>query len=59
MSRVDLEQITDEKIYNLIENSIRGGISTISARHARANNPTIPDTYDSNLPSQNLIYANN
>ena len=53
MSRVELELITDENIYNLIENRMCGGIST---RHARANNPTIPDTYDSNLPNQNLIY---
>ena len=30
MSRVELELITDENIYNLIENSIRGRISMIS-----------------------------
>ena len=61
MSRVDLELITDENIHNLIENSIRGGISMISTRHVRANNSTIPDTNDSNLPDHNLIYldANN
>ena len=61
LSRVDLELITDENIYNLNENSIRGGISMILTRHARANNHTRPDTYDSNLPNQNLIYldANN
>ena len=40
MSRVDLELITDENMYNFIENSIRGGISMISTRHARANNPS-------------------
>ena len=61
MSRVDLQLITDENMYNFNENSIRGGISMISTRHAKANNPTIPDTYDSNLPNQKLIYldANN
>ena len=32
MSRVELELITDENIYNLIENSIRGGNSMISTR---------------------------
>ena len=33
----------------------------ISTRHAQANNPSFPDTYDANLPNQNLIYldANN
>ena len=61
MSRVELELITDENIYNLIENSIRGGISMISTRYARANNPSFPSTYDDKLPRQDLIYldANN
>ena len=33
----------------------------ISTRHAPANNPSFPDTYDASLPKQNLIYldANN
>ena len=33
----------------------------ISTRHAQANSPSFPDTYDSSLPNQNLIYldANN
>ena len=61
MSHVDLELITDENIYNMAENSIRGGISMISTRHDTANNPTLPKTYDSILPKQDLIYldANN
>ena len=61
MSRVELELITDDNIYNLIENSILGGISMISTRYARANNPSFPSTYDDKLPRQDLIYldANN
>ena len=61
MSRVELELITDENIYNLIENSILGGISMISTRYARANNPSFPSTYDDKLSRQDLIYldANN
>ena len=33
----------------------------ISIRHAQANNPSFPATYDANLPRQYLIYldANN
>ena len=46
MSRVDLEQITDENIYNMVENRTRGGISMICTRHAKANNPRLP-SYDS------------
>ena len=55
MSRVYLQ------LYHFVENSIRAGISMISNRHAQANSPSFPDTYDSSLPNQYLIYldANN
>ena len=48
-------------MYHFVENSIRGGISMISTRHAQANSPSFLDTYDSSLPNQNLMYldANN
>ena len=61
MSRVNLQLITDNDMYNFVENSIRGGISMISTRHAQANTPSFPDSYDADLPMQNLIYldANN
>ena len=61
MSRVDRQLITDVDMYHFVENNIRGGISMISTRHAQANSPPFPDTYDSSLPNQNLIYldANN
>ena len=61
MSCVDLQFITDNDMYNSVENSIRGGISMISTRQAQANNPSFPDTYDASLPRQDFIYldANN
>ena len=34
---VDLQLIIDKDMYNFVENSIRGGISMISTRHAQAN----------------------
>ena len=39
MTRVNLELFIDEDKYTFIERSIRGGISQISKRHAKANNP--------------------
>ena len=51
MSYIDLQLITNIDIHNFIENSIRGGISMISTRHAQANNPSLPHTYDAS-PSQ-------
>ena len=55
MSRVELELITDENIYNLIGNSIREGISMISTRYARANNPSFPSTYDDKICELKLL----
>ena len=57
MSEITLELITDVDIYNLIDTSIRDGVSMISTR---ANNPSLP-TYDPELPRRDLIYldANN
>jgi hypothetical protein len=52
---VTLDLITDPEIYLMLENSIRGGISTITHRHAKANNPLLPD-YDSSLPKSYLMY---
>ena len=43
----ELDLCTDSKKFLFIENSIRGGISVVSHRHVKANNPLIPD-YDHN-----------
>ena len=61
MSKVNLELITDKiiyDIYDIVDTSIRGGVSMISTRHAKANNPTIPSSYDTKLLRQDLIYLN-
>jgi hypothetical protein len=52
---VTLDLITDPEIYLMFENSMRGGISTITHRHAKANNPLLPD-YDSSLPNSYIMY---
>ena len=60
MSKLTLELITDVDIYNLVDTSIRGGVSMISTRHAKANNPRL-SSYDPELHRQDVIYrdANN
>ena len=45
-----LDLFTDSEKFLFIENSIRGGISVVSHRHAKANNPLVPD-YDHNFPT--------
>jgi hypothetical protein len=57
---VELEQISDESMYEFFEKGMRGGISMISHRHARANNPYVTG-YDAAQPSTYISYldANN
>ena len=59
-TQVELDLITDPEIYLMIENSIRGGISTISNRYSKANN-TFLEYYDPTKPTTFITYldANN
>jgi len=52
---VELELITDPNIYLMIESGIRGGLSYVLQRHAKANFPAMPD-YRPDLPIANLLY---
>ena len=58
---VNLELMTDHDMYMFVEDSIRGGVSTISQRHAVANNPMVPESYNPDKPNEWLQYfdANN
>ncbi len=60
MTGVRLELLTDIDMYLFIEKGLRGGISTITHRHAKANNKDVPD-YDPRQPSSHVTYldANN
>ena len=55
-----LDLITDPDAYLMIENNMRGGIATISHRHATANNPLV-EGYDPTKPNSYISYldANN
>ena len=57
---VRLELLSDVDMLLMIEKGIRGGVSTITKRHAEANNPYMK-TYDSNSPNKYISYldANN
>ena len=60
MTKVKLELLSDHDMHLFVENAIRGGVSTISHRFARANVPGT-DGYDETKPPSRLIYwdANN
>ena len=45
----ELDMFNDSEKFIFIKNSIRGEISVVSRRHAKANNPLVPDN-DHNSP---------
>ena len=57
---VELELLTDYDQHLFIEKGLRGGISMVSKRYARANNPLI-EGYNSSKPNTHILYldANN
>lgn len=60
MTDIHLELFTDPDMHLFIERGLRGGISMISQRYAKANNPYIED-HNHSQPNNYLIYldANN
>jgi hypothetical protein len=54
MSQVKLELLTDLDMHLFFEKGIRGGISMVSQRYAKANNPLVPD-YDPSKPKSWII----
>ena len=61
MTGAKLDLFTDPEMHLFIENNIRGGISMISNRYAKANNEYTEDGLDTTLPTKflSLIDANN
>ena len=57
---VELELLTDYDQNLFIEKGLRGGITMVSKRYARANNPQVPG-FDQSKPKSHILYldANN
>jgi len=57
---VELELFRDYEMHLFVEKGMRGGISMVSNRYAKANNPLVPG-YDPSKPKKYIIYldANN
>ena len=60
MTDIELELITDPDIYLFVEEGLRGGISMISNRLSKANNPYVSD-FNPNNDTSYIMYldANN
>ena len=60
MTKVELELMCDIDMFQFIEKGMRGGVSCITHRHSKANNPYMK-LYDEKAPSKYIMYldANN
>ncbi len=60
MTKVELELLDDIDMYLMIERGVRGGVSMISNKYAKANTPYLPNN-DPTQPERYLMYwdANN
>ena len=57
MTAVELELMEDSEIYLMIESAIRGGLSYVAQRHARANFPAMgAKEYRADLPTSHILY---
>ena len=52
----EFDLFTDSEKFLFIENSIRGGISIVSHRHGKANNPLVPGDDHNSLNPTSLIW---
>ena len=61
MTKCKQELLTDAAMFTLLHEGLRGGVSMISKRHAKANNKYMGSLYDASQPSSYIIYldANN
>ena len=58
---VEIDPLTDQEMYEMIEKGLRGGMCQVSHKEAKANNKYMMDDYDENRPSNYINYldANN
>jgi hypothetical protein len=54
---VELELLTDYDMFLFIEKGLRGGVSMVSQRYTKANNPFI-EGYIPEKPTTHLMYYN-
>jgi hypothetical protein len=61
ITEIELDLLNDPDMILFIENGIRGGVSMISKRYAKANNIYIPESYGPQRPRNYISYmdANN
>ena len=58
---VEIDPLTDQEMYEMIEKGLRGGMCQVSHKEAKANNKYVGEDYDTETPSNYINYldANN
>ena len=58
---VEIDPLTDQEMYEMIEKGLRGGMCQVSHKEAKANNKYMGEDYDTERPSNYINYldANN
>ena len=61
MTKCELDLLDDPEMFRMLNSNLRGGITTISKRHANANNKYMDDGFDPTERSSYILYvdANN
>ncbi len=55
VTKIELQLLGDVNQYIWFESQMRGGICFLGRRHAVANNPYIPDSYNPDLPHSHIL----
>ncbi|XP_067123678.1 uncharacterized protein [Centruroides vittatus] len=55
MAKIELQLFTDLDMYLFVESGLRGGLSLVSKRFSRANNPYVSQTYDKSKPHSYIV----
>ena len=53
---VEIDPLTDQEMYEMIEKGLRGGMCQVAHKEAKANNMYMKDEYDDTKPSNYINY---
>jgi hypothetical protein len=53
---VEIDPLTDQEMYEMIEKGLRGGMCQVSHKEAKGNNKYVGEDYDTERPSNFINY---
>ena len=55
-TKIKLELLSDVDMLRIVQQGVRGGITAVPKRYAKANNKYMGDKYDASQPSKYILY---